>query len=186
MPHVELLSDGKVPVVRQASILWFLVSLHSAFWRRLLSLSALGSDAGLVELRSQMWREAEIVTQLLSIMPRFPPMFVNPVLLWNWEAGWLPSSAAFAAGARGLLIDAAALSHAAHASIRPAAILPAAADLADAFPIVLHRIEFESGRLVQRKCCCSNRTSCDHSGRLSRNYSPGGTSRSKPSGKTCL
>ena len=78
MPHVELLSDGKVPVVRQASILWFLVSLHSAFWRRLLSLSALGSDAGLLELRSQMWREAEIVTQLLSIMPRFPPMFVNP------------------------------------------------------------------------------------------------------------
>src|SRR5437660_613859 len=96
-----------------------------------------------------MWREADIVTQLLSIMPRFSPMFMNPVLLWSWEAGWLPSSAALAAGAPGLLIDAAALSHAAHASIRPAAILPLEADLTDAFAIVLHRIEFESGRLVQ-------------------------------------
>src|SRR4051794_25668921 len=103
MPHVELLSDGKVPVVRQASILWFLVSLHGAVCRRLVSLSALSSDAGLLELSSQMWREADIVTQLLSVMPRFSPMFMNPVLLWSWEAGWLPSSAALAAGAPGLL-----------------------------------------------------------------------------------
>ena len=50
---------------------------------------------------------------------------------------------------QGPWIDLAALAHAAHGAIRPAALLPLEADPQDAFVLALRRIEFESSRLIQ-------------------------------------
>ena len=47
------------------------------------------------------------------------------------------------------MIDTAALGHALHAAIRPAALLPLEAAAQDPFVVALRRIEFESGRLMQ-------------------------------------
>ena len=46
------------------------------------------------------------------------------------------------------MIDFAALAHALHGSIRPAALLPSDANSLDPFVQALRRIEFESGRLI--------------------------------------
>jgi hypothetical protein len=46
-------------------------------------------------------------------------------------------------------IDLAALAHAAHGAIRPAALLPGEADSQDAFVLALRQVEFESSRLIQ-------------------------------------
>jgi len=47
------------------------------------------------------------------------------------------------------LIDTAALGHAVHGAIRPAALLPDKVPAGDPFVIALRRIEFESDRLMQ-------------------------------------
>jgi hypothetical protein len=47
------------------------------------------------------------------------------------------------------MIDMAALGHALHAAIRPAALLPTEAAALDPFAVALRRIEFESARLMQ-------------------------------------
>ena len=49
----------------------------------------------------------------------------------------------------GLLVDMAALGHAIHAGIRPAALLPEGVAAMDPFVLAMRRIEFESGRLLQ-------------------------------------
>ncbi len=68
----------------------------------------------------------------------------------SWEAAWLPKPATGMADAtEGLMIDMAALGHALHAAIRPAALLPLEASAQDPFVVALRRIEFESGRLMQ-------------------------------------
>jgi hypothetical protein len=46
-------------------------------------------------------------------------------------------------------VDLATRAHAVHASIRPAALLPAVVNANDPFVMALRRIEFESGRLLQ-------------------------------------
>jgi hypothetical protein len=51
--------------------------------------------------------------------------------------------------AQALTIDMAALGHALHGAIRPAALLPDAAPLPDPFAQALRKIEFESNRLIQ-------------------------------------
>ena len=48
-----------------------------------------------------------------------------------------------------LAVDLATRAHAVHASIRPAALLPAVVNANDPFVMALRRIEFESGRLLQ-------------------------------------
>jgi hypothetical protein len=48
-----------------------------------------------------------------------------------------------------MTIDIAALGHAMHGAIRPAAVLPAEAQAQDSFVMALRRIEFESSRMIQ-------------------------------------
>jgi hypothetical protein len=48
-----------------------------------------------------------------------------------------------------LTIDIAALGHALHSVIRPAALLPEEAPAQDPFVLALRKIEFESGRVMQ-------------------------------------
>jgi hypothetical protein len=50
---------------------------------------------------------------------------------------------------RALTVDLAALSHAVHTAIRPAALLPERVLAEDPFVMALRRIEFESGRIMQ-------------------------------------
>jgi hypothetical protein len=81
---------------------------------------------------------------------KWTPDFVLPYLLLGWEAAWLPKAAAGVDDQRlGLTIDVAALGHAIHGAIRPAALLPVEAAAADPFAVALRRIEFESSRLIQ-------------------------------------
>jgi hypothetical protein len=47
------------------------------------------------------------------------------------------------------IIDAAALGHAVHGAIRPAALVPEGAVADDPFVAALRRIELESGRMIQ-------------------------------------
>ena len=71
-------------------------------------------------------------------------------LLPSWEAAWLPRpTEGVADHAQAFIIDIAALGHALHAVIRPAALLPDSAPSLDPFALALRKIEFESGRLMQ-------------------------------------
>jgi hypothetical protein len=73
-----------------------------------------------------------------------------PLLSLSWEAAWLPKSAEGVADwSQDLLIDTAALGHALHAAIRPAALLPLEAAPQYPFVVALRRIEVESTRLMQ-------------------------------------
>jgi hypothetical protein len=101
------------------------------------------------ELNAQFYREAEIVSLLLRATAWEP----DPELLFllpSWEAAWLPRPPAGVADrALGLTIDIAALGHALHSVIRPAALLPVEAPAQDPFALSLRKIEFESGRVMQ-------------------------------------
>jgi hypothetical protein len=72
------------------------------------------------------------------------------MLAASWELAWLPKPVP---GPSDRLlastIDTAALGHAVHGAIRPAALLPDKASVQDPFVMALRRIEFESGRLIQ-------------------------------------
>src|SRR6266478_5410141 len=73
-------------------------------------------------------------------------MFLLPL----WEAAWLPRPVdGIPERVRALAVDMAALGHALHGAIRPAALLPDAAPLQDPFALALRKIEFESNRLIQ-------------------------------------
>jgi hypothetical protein len=68
----------------------------------------------------------------------------------SWEAGWLPKPlTALSDPILARTIDIAALGHAVHAAIRPAALLPDKGLGEDPFVIALRRVEFESGRMIQ-------------------------------------
>jgi hypothetical protein len=101
------------------------------------------------ELHSQYCRELEIV----SLLTRSTTWVPDPQLLflmWQWEVAWVPRPMRGASDHHeGLLVDMAALGHAIHTTIRPAALLPEAVDSTDPFVVAMHRIEFESGRLMQ-------------------------------------
>jgi hypothetical protein len=72
------------------------------------------------------------------------------LLVPSWEAAWLPKAAPGIADVMmASTIDGAALGHAQHAAIRPAALLPDASSPEDPFVMALRRIEFESGRTMQ-------------------------------------
>ena len=71
-------------------------------------------------------------------------------LLPSWEAAWLPQPVdGVADRTQGLTIDIAALGHALHSVIRPAALLPDNVLAQDPFTLASRKIEFESGRVMQ-------------------------------------
>lgn len=144
------LDHGRVPPAQQTRIGAFLISLHGALARRLaIGLPVTFRYGWQTEWHSQLHREAEIAT-LMMHATSWMPDFELPALSLGWEMAWLPHAV------RGVTdisqspwIDLAALAHAAHGAIRPAAVLPVEADPEDAFVLALRRIEFESSRLIQ-------------------------------------
>ena len=141
---------GRVPPSQQTRVAAFLMSAHGALARRLaIALPGQLQAGWQTELNAQLYREAEIVS-LLQRATSWIPDFALPYLVWSWEMAWLPQpAAAIPDPTQALAVDIAALGHAVHAAIRPAALLPTGASDQDAFTVALRRIEFESGRLIQ-------------------------------------
>lgn len=141
---------GRVPPRQQTRVAAFLISAHGALARRFAFATPLQLKAGWqTELNAQFYRESEIVSLLLRAAT-WVPDFILPFMAVSWEAAWVPrpveeiTDRALARAA-----DLAALAHAVHAAIRPAALLPVEANPEDPFVMALRRIEFESGRLLQ-------------------------------------
>jgi hypothetical protein len=142
--------SGRVPPRQQTRVAAFLISAHGALARRLaLALPGQMKAGWQTELNAQLYREAETVSLLIratSWMPDPELLLLAPF----WEAAWLPKPAPNIADvATAFTIDTAALGHAVHAAVRPAALLPDKASAEDAFVMAMRRIEFESGRLMQ-------------------------------------
>lgn len=143
-------SIGRVPPRQQTRVSAFLISAHGALARQLAFLLPQQMKAGWqTELNAQFYHESEIVSLLL----RATSWTVDPELLMlaaSWEAAWLPKPI-FGLSDRTLAvtIDLAALGHAVHAAIRPAALLPDKTLADDPFVMALRRIELESGRVMQ-------------------------------------
>ena len=141
---------GRVPPRQQTRVAAFLISAHGALARRLaLALPGQMKAGWQTELNAQFYREAETVSLLMRATSWMP----DPELLLlapSWEAAWLPKPTPnIADGTTAFTIDTAALGHAVHAAVRPAALLPDKASPEDAFVMALRRIEFESARLMQ-------------------------------------
>jgi hypothetical protein len=143
-------SEGRVPAYQQTRVATFLISAHAALARQLAVSVPLQLRAGWqTELHAQFYREAEIVSLLLRATTWAPDLGVA-WLMMSWETAWLPKpTAGIADWKEGLTIDMAALGHALHAAIRPAALLPSEVAPLDPFAVALRRIEFESARLMQ-------------------------------------
>jgi len=142
--------NGRIPPRQQTRMAAFLMSAHGAQARQLAATMPIHvREPWHLELHAQYCRELEI----LSLLMRATSWVPDPQLLfltWQWEAAWLPEPMPGAADHfHGLLVDMAALGHAIHAGIRPAALLPEEAAPMDPFVLAMHRIEFESGRLLQ-------------------------------------
>jgi hypothetical protein len=142
--------DGRIPALQQTRIAAFLMSAHGAQARQLAAaLPANLRHAWQVELHAQYCREMEIV----SLLTRATTWVPDPLLMykfWEWEMAWLPKPLEGRDdNFHGLLVDLAALGHALHAGIRPAALLPENVSPLDPFVLAMRRIEFESGRLLQ-------------------------------------
>jgi hypothetical protein len=142
--------DGRVPAPQQTRIAAFLMSAHGAQARQLAAtLPHHLLQPWQLELHAQYCREMEI----LSLLTRATSWVPDPALafmIWRWEAAWMPRPMQGAADYfHGLLVDMAALGHAIHAGIRPAALLPEGVAAMDPFVLAMRRIEFESGRLLQ-------------------------------------
>lgn len=142
-------SLGRVPPPQQTRVAAFLISAHGALARQL-ALALPGQfDAGWqTELNAQLYRATETVS-LLMRATAWMPDFSLPYLMLSWEAAWLPKALAVSDQRLGMTIDIAALGHAVHGAIRPAALLPVEAAATDPFVVALRRIEFESSRLIQ-------------------------------------
>jgi hypothetical protein len=143
-------SIGRVPPRQQTRVAAFLISAHGALARQLAFALPGQMKAGWqTELNSQLYREAEIV----SLMLRATSWVMDPELLMlsaSWEAAWLPRPlTGLSDQTLALTIDIAALGHAVHAAIRPAAVLPDKVLAEDPFVMALRRIEFENSRIMQ-------------------------------------
>jgi hypothetical protein len=143
-------ATGRVPPRQQTRVAAFLVSCHGAIARQLAIALALQTKAAWhTELNSQLYRESEIVSLLLRATSWAP----DPELLFllpSWETAWLPRPPEGVTDrAQAFIIDMAALGHALHAVIRPAALLPESAPMLDPFALALRKVELESGRLMQ-------------------------------------
>jgi hypothetical protein len=141
---------GRIPARQQTRIAAFLMSAHGAQARQLAATLPIHLlQPWQLELHAQYCREMEI----LSLLTRATTWVPDPALafmIWQWEAAWMPQPMPGAADhLHGLLVDMAALGHAIHAGIRPAALLPEGVAPTDPFVLAMRRIEFESGRLLQ-------------------------------------
>jgi hypothetical protein len=143
-------SIGRVPPLQQTRVASFLISAHSALARQLtIALPGQLKAGWQTELNAQLHRETEIVSLLLRATG-WVPDFTLPYELLIWEAAWLPKLVSDIADQKlAMTIDVAALGHAVHGAIRPAALLPVEASAEDPFVAALRRIEFESSRLIQ-------------------------------------
>jgi hypothetical protein len=142
--------NGCIPARQQTRVAAFLVSAHAAQARQLATTMPMQLRRPWhIELHAQYCREMEILSLLShSTAWVFDPEL--PLLTWQWETAWLPRPMKGAADHfHGLLVDMAALGHAIHAGIRPAALLPENVAPMDPFVLAMRRIEFESGRLLQ-------------------------------------
>lgn len=147
---VRVGKDGVVDGMRQTAIGAFLMSGHGALARQLaMAVGGPVRTPAAAELHAQFCRETEIVSLLArSVAWTLHPFL--PMQAWRWELAWLPRPAEGVADpALARLVDLAALGHALHAAIRPAAILPETAKQDDPFNVALMRIEAESSRLIQ-------------------------------------
>ena len=143
-------ADGRVPARQQTRLSAFLISAHGALARQFAGLVPLHFRyASETELNAQLYRETEIVSLLMHATSWvFDPEV--PLLSLHWEVDWLPQpGAGFEDQGQALFVDAAALGHALHTAIRPAALLPVEASADDPFVAALRRIEFESSRMMQ-------------------------------------
>jgi hypothetical protein len=143
-------SAGRVTAEQQTRVAAFLISAHGALARHLATALAVTSkEVWRGELNAQFYRESEIVSLLLHATSWVPDVGLL-LLAPSWEAAWLITPLpGLADCTEAATIDLAALGHAIHAAIRPAALLSEGAQPQDAFVQALRRIEFESGRLVQ-------------------------------------
>jgi hypothetical protein len=143
-------SAGRVLPLQQTRVAAFLISAHGALARQLAFALPGQMNAGWqTELNAQFHRETEIVS-LLMRATAWVPDFTLPYMALTWEAAWLPKPVAGVTDQRQAMpIDIAALGHAVHGAIRPAALLPVEASAEDPFVVALRRIEFESSRLIQ-------------------------------------
>jgi hypothetical protein len=142
-------SAGRVPPLQQTRVSSFLISAHGALARQLaIALPGQFKAGWQTELNAQLHRETEIVS-LLMRATSWVPDFTLPYQVLIWESAWLPKPAGVADQKLAMTIDIAALGHAVHGAIRPAALLPVETSADDPFVIALRRIEFESSRLIQ-------------------------------------
>jgi hypothetical protein len=143
-------SSGRVPKRQQTRVASFLISAHGALARQLAFTLPQQMKAGWqTELNAQFYRESEIVSLLLRATS-WVVDFELLMLAASWEGAWLPKPVS-GVGDRILAstVDIAALGHAVHGAIRPAALLPDKALEEDPFVMALRRIEFESARMIQ-------------------------------------
>jgi len=143
-------SIGRVPPRQQTRVASFLISAHGALARQLaFALPQRLRTDWQSELNAQFYRASESVSLLL----RATSWVADPELLMlaaTWEWAWLPKPVNGPSDRLlALTIDIAALGHAIHGAIRPAALLPDRALTQDPFVMALRRIEFESGRTIQ-------------------------------------
>jgi hypothetical protein len=143
-------SIGRVPPLQQTRVASFLISAHGALARQLaIALPGQLKAGWQTELNAQLHLETEIVSLLLRAS-FWVPDFMFPYELLTWETAWLPKLPSDIADQKlAMTIDVAALGHAVHGAIRPAALLPVEASAEDPFVAALRRIEFESSRLIQ-------------------------------------
>jgi hypothetical protein len=141
---------GRIPPWQQARVAAFLISAHGALARQLAFTLPQQTKAGWqTELNAQFYRESEIVSLLLRATSWTVDLEL-PMLTASWEVAWLPRPVSgLSDRALASTIDIAALGHAVHGAIRPAALLPDKALAEDPFVMALRRIEFESGRMIQ-------------------------------------
>jgi hypothetical protein len=143
-------NQGRIPAYQQTRVSAFLMSAHGALARQLAAnLPGILHNGFLVEMHAECCRQFEFLSMLTRATTWVPdPML--PMLLWQWEAAWWPQPVESVSDwTLGRMIDLAAFNHAIHACIRPAALLPEAADAMDPFVHAMRHIEFESGRLMQ-------------------------------------
>jgi hypothetical protein len=143
-------SAGRVPSRQQTRVAAFLMSAHGALARQLaVTLPNRLNEGWQTEMNAQLFREAEIVSLLLRATSWAPDLAL-PYLVSTWEMAWLPQPVpGIPDNTLSVAVDIAALGHAIHAAIRPAALLPLEAQAHDPFTMALRRIEFESSRLMQ-------------------------------------
>ena len=117
------LQSGRVPPAQQTRVGAFLISLHGALARRLtLGLPATFRYGWQTEWHSQLHRETEIAMLMMRATSWIPDLEL-PALCLGWEMIWVARPVEGIADlSQGSWIDLAALAHAAHGTIRPAAL----------------------------------------------------------------